>query len=82
MKIKRILTLALAAAVGYRMGQKKRWVRFGTSTHRKKAMNRKTLSILNTTSELTEGKVRRGGVKPRPKNQRPDVKPIPQKPRK
>jgi hypothetical protein len=30
-------------------------------------------------STLTEGKVRRGGVKPKPKNQRPDVKPIPQK---
>lgn len=30
---------------------------------------------------LTEGKTRRGGVKPKPKNQRPDVKPIPQKPK-
>jgi len=29
--------------------------------------------------ELTEGKVRRGGVKPKPTNQRPDIKPTPQK---
>lgn len=75
--IKRILMLALAGAVGYRMGAKKGRIKYTP----------KFMEAMNDLDEyrkstLTEGKMRRGGVKPKPKNQRPDVKPIPQKPKK
>lgn len=43
-------------------------------------MVRKAKKVSGRTIILTEGKIRKGGVKPRPSSPKPNIKPVGQKP--